>query len=79
MTKKQALKLYCEAMDSFGGDAYQVDDPDAIADEMRRVVDAKSDRAAAKVVDWWGCWDRRLSSTRMARRIRQIHNGSYKP
>lgn len=89
MNKKQAIKLYCDTMESFGyvrhkpggpyPDTYEIDNPDDIADEMMRVVDAKSDRAAAKVIDWWGCWDGKWTSTRMARRIRQIHNGSYKP
>jgi hypothetical protein len=81
MTRKEAIELYVKTSESFGlsKDEYFVDEPDDIADEMLRIVGAKSDRAASMVIEWWGCWEPKYTSTRWARRARQIAAGTYKP
>jgi hypothetical protein len=47
-----------------------------IRNEMNAVVEANSDRAAAKTILWWGCWDRKLTATAFARRVRIEHQRS---
>ena len=41
--------------------------------EMDAVVNARTDRAAAKVIDWWSCWDARYTASAFARRVRKAH------
>lgn len=43
-----------------------------VRDDLQGVVDAKSDRAAGRTIDWWGCWDRKLTATAFARRVREF-------
>ena len=68
MTLEQAKQLYTSQ------------DPDAslcesdwvhVHREMEEVVSAKSDREAAKVIEWWSCWDRYFTATRFAHRLRK--------
>ena len=80
MTEREAIRLYVKALESFGFVKYRdfdISDPAAIAQEMRDVVAAKSDRAAGAVIQWWGCWDEKYTATRFARRVRQISSGQY--
>lgn len=42
-----------------------------VRDEMQAMVDAKTDRAAGRVIEWWGCWHKRDTATAFARRVRQ--------
>lgn len=82
MTKKEAIKLYCDTCESFGlkrNSEYFVDDEDGIADQMRKIVEAKSHRSASMVIEWWGCWEPKYTSTRWARRARQIAAATHKP
>lgn len=69
MNMHEAKKLYTAAVDQNP----VIDDYDweEIHTEMDRVVKAKSDRAAGRVIDWWGCWDRKMTATRQARIIRE--------
>jgi hypothetical protein len=42
-----------------------------IADEMRAIVAAKSDREAGKIIAWWKCWDRTMTATKFAALVRK--------
>lgn len=42
-----------------------------IRDEIEKIINAKSDRSAANVIQWWGCWDRKRTATSFARRVRE--------
>lgn len=74
MTLDQAKSCYLAA----AGDANRWEDysPREQADihqEMDRIVAVKTDRAAAKVIHWWGCWDSRYTATAFARRVRNAY------
>lgn len=81
MTKREALKLYCTTVESFGfsKNDYSLDGSDEIVKEMRAIVAAKSDRAAGEIIEWWGCWDDKFTPTRWVKRARQIAAGTYEP
>jgi hypothetical protein len=70
MNLETAKRLYMAAGGPSDHDAAEWDE---IRVEMEAVVAAKSDRAAAKVIEWWGCWDPRYTATAFARRVRQEH------
>ena len=43
--------------------------------EREQIVAAKSDRAAGKIIEWWGCWDEddksgKYTATAFARKVR---------
>jgi hypothetical protein len=64
------MELYLNAVDpeaEFGDREWE-----AIHKEMLAVVTAPSDRRAANIIRWWGCWDRKFSATACARKIRQV-------
>lgn len=73
MTSQEARQLYVGAG---GPDDHHPSEWDSIHREMEAVVAATSDRAAGRVIDWWGCWDRKLTATAFARRVREIHSAN---
>jgi hypothetical protein len=44
--------------------------------EMEAIVNAKNDRAAGKIILWWGCWEPKYTATAFARRVRDAHAAS---
>jgi len=75
MTKAEAKKLYIGA----GGPDYHSDfDWASIHKEMQAIVEAKTDLAAGRTIDWWGCWDKKLTATGFARRVRALYAAERK-
>jgi hypothetical protein len=70
MTTEQAMRLYVAAG---GHNDHSADEREHIRTEMQAIVAAKSDRAAGRTIDWWGCWDRTYTATAFARRVRTLH------
>lgn len=72
---RQAVDLYEIACDLFTGDKYKIgyEEPEyeAIANEMRELIEARSDRSAGATILWWDCWDKKLTATRFARMVRE--------
>lgn len=71
MTEAQAYRLYLLAgcPDEFApGDSERKE----IHRAIEEIIAARTDRNAGRVVDWWGCWDRKLSATAFARRVRAL-------
>lgn len=68
MTLKQAKKLYLSVV---GETTHAASEWPDIHREMEAVVSARSDRAAADVIRWWGCWDRSYTATSVARQLRE--------
>jgi hypothetical protein len=56
MTDKQALKIYFKVFPE-AAPVEECGGPSGIADEMRRVAEARTLADARKVIEWWGCWD----------------------
>ena len=71
-TDEQAKQLY-RIVDTKADEVFPMDDEEwpTIIQEMRDVVAAKSDRAAGKVIEFWGCWDARRTATGDAKKIRK--------
>jgi hypothetical protein len=71
MKIKEAKQLYIGAgcKDDHSPDTWKL-----IRKEMERIVSASSDRAAAEVVQWWGCWDKGWTAIAFARRVRKAAN-----
>lgn len=67
MTLEQAKQCYRAAGGQFD---HSRDEWADIHEEMERVVAAKSDRAAGKIIRWWGCWGRRKTTMQFVRAIR---------
>jgi hypothetical protein len=72
MTDEQAIEIYNFVCVEMWGGVFTSADAYTIPDKMREIVAAKSDRAAADVIRWWGCWDRKVTATRFARRVREM-------
>lgn len=67
MTAAQARSIYLAAGGSFDHSESEWRD---IHQEMERVIAAGSDRSAATVILWWGCWDHSYPAVGFARRVR---------
>jgi len=74
MTRKQALKLYTDVCIEVFGEhpLYSKAEEEDIYREMEEITTAKSDRIAGKTILWWGCWDKKITATAFARRIREV-------
>ena len=70
MTRSQSKQLYIAAG---GPNDHSDSEWNDIHEEMKAIVAAKSEREAARVIDWWGCWDRKYTATAFARRVRASH------
>ena len=70
MTLELAKKLYIEAG---GYSGHLTGEWKDIHKEMESLISAKSDRAAGRLIDWWGCWDKGYTATAFARRIRRSY------
>ena len=73
LTTPQAMKLYKAIMSKcVEGDRgpWTVEMRADIAKEMRRVMGARTDRGAGRVISGWMCWDRDYTATTFARKIR---------
>lgn len=74
-TNKQAVALYEDVTRSLNKDSYSLkeNEPEyeAVAEEMREILAAKSDRAAGATILWWDCWDKKFTATKFAQAIRQ--------
>ena len=70
MTLKQAQILYETGTAPNPMEHFSPGEWEDILNELKRVVAAKSDRTAANVVRWWGCWDRTYTAISFARRAR---------
>lgn len=68
MTIGDAKKLYQTAMADYWPDH----DWDAMRETMMKVVAAKTDRGGGDIIRCWDCWDRKMSATAGARKIRQV-------
>lgn len=80
MTLKQAKKLYIAAGKKYSAEWWSADDYSQsewndIQDEMNRIVAAKSERKAADVIRWWGCWNHTYTAIGFARMVRNIWKG----
>lgn len=67
MTRNQARHLYIHAG---GPDDHSEAEWEEIHREMQAIIDAPSDRAAGRIVSWWGCWSKTNTATAFARRVR---------
>lgn len=75
MTTMESRKLYIAA----GGPPDHEDETwRSIHNEIEAVVAAKSDLAAGRTIDWWGCWDPKYTATAFARRVRKMHAENMK-
>ena len=67
MTIAQAKEIYVFAG---GNPDHSESEWNDITKEINAVVNARSDRAAGQIIQWWGCWDRKLTATAFARKVR---------
>lgn len=68
LTMKQAKQLY---IDAGGPDDHGDEEWADIQKEMEAILNAPTDFKAGQLIQWWGCWDRKLTATAFARRIRE--------
>jgi hypothetical protein len=69
MTTAQAKAIYIAA----GGPKDHSDNEwKDIHKEIEAMTSAKTDRAAAKIIRWWDCWNSKDTAISFARRVRQI-------
>ena len=68
LTTARAMKLFTTAGDAPVPVERHV--REAVRRDMAGVVNATSDRAAARTIYWWGCWDRNCTAIAYARRVR---------
>jgi hypothetical protein len=67
MTLETAKQIYIDA----GGYMYHSESEWAsVHKEMEAIVAASSNRSAAKIIEWWCCWDRNYTATAFAKRVR---------
>lgn len=72
LTLAQARQLYIAGTNDYVPvSTFSASEWKEIHAEMQRIVDAPSARQAAKVIKWWGCWDRNYTMTAFARRVRE--------
>ena len=71
MTLEQAKQVYVAGLNGVPCDDYEPDEWEDIRKEMERIVAAPTERKAADVIRWWGCWDARYTATAFARRVRE--------
>ena len=64
---EQAKKLYINAGGPDDNDEEKWED---IRKELEVIINSKSDYAAGRTIDWWGCWDNKYTATKFARTIR---------
>jgi hypothetical protein len=43
-----------------------------IRDDLQKVITAKSDRAAGRIIQYWKAWDKEITATCFARFIRRL-------
>lgn len=67
MTIAEAKRLY---ISNGGPRDHSENEWKDIRQEMEEIIAAKTDYAAGRIIDWWGCWDRKYTATAWARRIR---------
>lgn len=82
MTIKETRRLYYGASADYEMRWYidfSPEDREFIRREMEEIVAAKSDRAGGRIIDWWGCWDRKCTATAFARRVRELHRQEVTP
>lgn len=77
MTLKQAQRLYNDTGKIEYGHGWSLDDYSSqewksIRDEMNSIVLAPSERKAAEVIRWWGCWNQQYSCIGFVRTVRKI-------
>lgn len=71
MLRDEAKRLY---LSQAGNEEANRDDWKEIHAEMEAVVAAKSDRAAGRVIEWWGDWEHwHTTPTAFARRFREAY------
>jgi Holliday junction resolvase RusA-like endonuclease len=73
MTRRQAIDLYhavafacnvqCSVKDS---------ELNSTVSEIVGICEARTCRAAGNLICYWGCWDRKLTATAFARKVRQL-------
>jgi len=70
LTIAQAKRLYVigGGQDGYG---YTPSEWQDIRKEMEQIINAKSDHAGGRLIDWWGCWDHELTATAFARKVRE--------
>lgn len=70
LTPEQSRKIYINA----GGPADH-DDADwkDIHVEMEGILNAKSLGEAKRIIDWWGCWDSKYTSTAFVKRVKEAY------
>ena len=70
LTIAQAKRLYVigGGQDGYG---YTPSEWQDIRKEMEQIINAKSDRAAKQVIDWWACWDRKFTAKSFVRKVRE--------
>ena len=71
MTQDQAKQLYIAAG---GPDDYDDGEWKQIHQGIEAICAAKSDRAEAEPIRWWGCWQPKYTATAFARRVRQAYH-----
>lgn len=69
MTPTEARALYDEIWEHPGEDAYDSAD---LTDDVQRMLAATSLREAAKVIQWWSCWDDDDQMYRDVQRLRVL-------
>lgn len=74
MTLSVAKQLYIAAG---GPNDHSDKEWNDIHKEMAAIVAAKSDRSAARVILWWGCWDRKYPAIGFARRVRARYQQNF--
>jgi hypothetical protein len=67
MTKAETKRLYLAG----GVRLSPEDDWRSIRDEMQLIVDAKSAREAAEVIEFWNCWHDDDTALMFARKVRK--------
>lgn len=72
MTTEQAVWLH-EYASGEPGNNYSPSEKTEIWKEIEAIVKARSERSAANIIRWWGCWDRKYPAIAFVRKVRDAY------
>ena len=76
MTREQSRNLYIAAG---GWPDHSESQWGKIHKEMQAVVAATTEKDAAAIIDWWGCWRSEYTAIAFAQRVRANHALMQRP
>jgi hypothetical protein len=71
-TNAELLRLYYDVFKDPPGYWRDAEEKKSIANEMRRIIEAKTIKEAMAVIEWWGCWNDDRELRRDVKKVRLI-------